>query len=158
MKEDVDHIYGIIGVEPVIASSFHADWKKKSLTEKYMENTTKVLINAAVAIPEPMAEPTPVRTHHSVDELSTGSASRFLSRYPHSPHPSPSPPIPPSPLPPPPNPGSKTNSLKNPNQNPSPAPFVSMTFPLLICSHPICSGCWNTYAMVKIRHEAEHCI
>ncbi|KAJ3757197.1 hypothetical protein EV360DRAFT_46521 [Lentinula raphanica] len=130
MKEDVDHICGIFGVEPPIASLLlrHADWNKEPLIEKYMENATKVLVDAGVAIPEPVAEPTPVRTHHSVDKLSsTGSASR--------------------------QPEQKTFTCPICfDDSPSLKPLS------LICGHAACSGCWNAYTVSKIRDEAEHSI
>ncbi|KAJ3966704.1 hypothetical protein EV361DRAFT_832400 [Lentinula raphanica] len=179
MKEDVDHICGIFGVEPPIASLLlrHADWNKEPLIEKYMENATKVLVDAGVAIPEPVAEPTPVRTHHSVDKLSsTGSASRRSTRSTSKLL---------SSLTSPTRSSAQKSSFSSPSSSSSSISASksrtkdklseepeqkSFTCPIcfddspslkplsLICGHPACSGCWNAYTVSKIRDEAEHCI
>ncbi|KAF5375469.1 hypothetical protein D9757_009943 [Collybiopsis confluens] len=142
MKEDVDHICGIFGVDAGTASLLlrNESWNKERLIEKYMDNTTKVLVDAGAAQPEfALVRPS------TTARRSARSTSKLLSFKKSS------------------------NPTSSPEQ-PERIPSTSFTCPIcfddspdlkqlaLHCGHAACSGCWNAYVISKIRDEGEHCI
>ncbi|KIK57966.1 hypothetical protein GYMLUDRAFT_75234 [Collybiopsis luxurians FD-317 M1] len=148
MKEDVDHICGILGVDAGVASLLlrHQSWNKERLIEKYMDNPTKVLVDAGATQPEPPSSPAPVRSSSSSSSRrTTRSTSKFLSFK-------------------------KSSSVPSPPEPLEPSSPLSFTCPIcfddspdlkqlsLDCGHAACSGCWNAYVISKIRDEGEHCI
>ncbi|KAJ3994649.1 hypothetical protein F5050DRAFT_448823 [Lentinula boryana] len=157
MKEEVDHVSGIFGVEPSTATLLlrHLGWNKERLIDKYMENPTQILVDSGCQVPETIPSPS---SSHSVDDKSS-SSSRRATRS-----------------------SSKllllSSSITSPSRSSSAQKKISstsdssMTFtcpicyddsPSLIalsltCAHSACSGCWTAYAISKIRDEGEHCI
>ncbi|KAF9065927.1 hypothetical protein BDP27DRAFT_1064298 [Rhodocollybia butyracea] len=172
MREDVDHICGILGVESPVAALLlrHQAWNKERLIEKYMETPTTVLVESGATVPEPVAAPTPVRSH-SVDKSTaspsssrraTRSSSKLLSSltsptrlsFQKSNSISPS------------GTASPSKSRKD-TKSEEPESFVcpicfddspDLKQLALDCGHVACSGCWNAYTTSKIRDEAEHSI
>ncbi|KAJ3809877.1 hypothetical protein F5876DRAFT_42974 [Lentinula aff. lateritia] len=134
LKEDVDHICGILGVDSAVAALLlrHQGWNKETLIEKYMENPTKVLVDSGAAVPEPAREPI-VRAHSSISSPAA-SASKFRKDAKSS---------------------EELESFVCPicfDDSPELKPVA------LDCGHSACSGCWNAYTISKIRDEGEHCI
>ncbi|GLB45037.1 putative in Between Ring fingers [Lyophyllum shimeji] len=162
MQEDVEHICGIFGVDGSTAALLlrHMSWNKERLIEKYMDNPSKVLVDAGVTVKEPSSPSAPVRSHSSSNSNSnanngrrpTRSTSKLIGLASGSKSP-------------------KIPTVSPPALRPSkptrPTPFVCpICFddspdlkPLsLDCEHSFCSGCWTAYVSSKINDEAEHCI
>ncbi|KAF5346316.1 hypothetical protein D9758_011530 [Tetrapyrgos nigripes] len=151
MKQDIDHVVGITGVDESTAALLlrHSNWNKERLIEKYMDNLTTVVVEAGVTAPEPTSSPPSARTH-SVSSACLprgGSSSKPSSTASHS-------------HPPPP-------SFQASSKSEEPEPFVcpicfddsAELHPLsLDCGHLSCSGCWAAYITSKIRDEGEHAI
>nr|GAT59280.1 predicted protein [Mycena chlorophos] len=55
MASDVEYITGILGIDTSTASLLlrHMSWNKERLIEKYMDNASKVLVDAGVSLPDP---------------------------------------------------------------------------------------------------------
>ncbi|KAF9449651.1 hypothetical protein P691DRAFT_727578 [Macrolepiota fuliginosa MF-IS2] len=159
VKEDVDYICSICGVDESVASLLlrHMKWNKERLVEKYMDNPTSLLVAAGVTAPEPTTTSAQSRTRSidgSASRRSTRGATRILALG-----------------------GSKT---KSPTTSPplshytprsfkpkSDEPFVcpicfddssDLRTLALDCEHTFCSGCWNAYLVSKIRDEGEHSV
>jgi ariadne-1 len=171
MKEDVENISGIFGVDVsydtpshVADSSLptviqvdtaslllrHFDWNKEKLIEKYMDNPAAVNAASGIAVAEKSLES---ERHVSRSPLTQApSGVRRSSRQSATEKSKPG----------------KTKSILDRISPPAEErqPFVcpicyddSQTEYLsLCCEHKFCSGCWNAYIMSKIRSEAEHWI
>ncbi|KAE9394687.1 hypothetical protein BT96DRAFT_1022402 [Gymnopus androsaceus JB14] len=164
MKEDVDHICGILGVEPSVAALLlrHQAWNKERLIEKYMETPASVLVTAGASMPEVPTSPTHIRSHSAVDSSSsrrqTRSSSKLLSPITSS---------------------FRAIAQKSGSSNSTfskshigskseePETFVcpicfddspDLKQLALDCGHAACSGCWHAYTTSKITDEGDHCI
>ncbi|EDR12004.1 uncharacterized protein LACBIDRAFT_246915 [Laccaria bicolor S238N-H82] len=132
MKQDVDHICGIFGVDVSTANLLlrYIKWNKERLIEKYMDNPTTMLVAAGVIVPEASSQPAPapIRTHSS-------TSSGF-----HIP---------------------KSLKPKVEEPFVCPICFdddTSIQTLALDCEHTFCFGCWTAYVNSKIRDEGEHSI
>ncbi|KAG6852404.1 hypothetical protein C0991_012336 [Blastosporella zonata] len=144
MATDVDHICGILGVDAGTAALLlrHLSWNKERLIEKYMDNPTKVLVAAGIAIAEPptIAPAAPARSSRP---------TRWTSKLLVAP-----------------------SSSKSPKLAPTKAKLVTTPFvcPIcfddgpdlspraLTCDHVFCSACWCAYLASKLNDEAEHAV
>ncbi|KAJ4490967.1 RING-5 domain-containing protein [Lentinula aciculospora] len=169
MKDDVDHICGILGVEPAAAALLlrHQGWNKELLIERYMDDPAKVLVDSGAAVQEPARDSTSIRTH-SVDKFAAGPSSRRATRSSSkllssltSPTRSSAQKYISSPT------ASASKSRKDAKSSEEPESFVcpicfddslELKQIALDCGHSACSGCWNAYTISKIRDEGEHCI
>ncbi|KAK7448776.1 hypothetical protein VKT23_013507 [Stygiomarasmius scandens] len=174
MKQDIDHIVGITGVDESTAALLlrHSSWNKERLIEKYMEHPTTVLVEAGVTVPEPSepttsggtrahsvsASPTTKRTTRTGSKILSSLVSRNSSSKGSS-----STTIAGSS-------SSRNSSTLMKRLSPDPNPNEPFVCPIcfddspdlkpmgLDCGHMFCSGCWQAYITSKIRDEAEHCI
>ncbi|RXW20420.1 hypothetical protein EST38_g5437 [Candolleomyces aberdarensis] len=162
MKRDADDICGILGVDMSTAYLLlrHAKWNKERLIEKYMDNPSKVLVDAGVALPESQSPslPPPIRTQpsSSSSRRPTRSSSKLLASLSSSSRSSKS--GPPSPV--------AAYAVPKPlKASKSIESFVcpicfdddpSLRTLSLDCEHTYCSGCWTAYVVSKVRDEGEH--
>jgi len=136
-------------------------WNKEKLIEKYMDNATKVRVDAGVTLPEAPAPPPPIRAAASTssqtsNRRSTRSASKILG----------------------------LSRIKSPATSPSPVNFVPQALKrtsskkadesfvcqicfndepglqtlALDCDHTFCKECWNDYFSSKVKDESEYTI
>jgi ariadne-1 len=181
---EVDHICSIFGVDVsysrVISghmltgfptpSSVQADtarlllrylkWNKEKLIEKYMDNASKVLVDAGVTLPETPALPSPIRTTTSTSSQTSNRRSTRSSKI------------------------LGFSKIKSPTTSPSPANLVPQALKrtpskkidesfvcqicfndepglqtlALDCDHAFCKECWNDYLLSKVKDESEHVI
>ncbi|PFH49009.1 hypothetical protein AMATHDRAFT_64008 [Amanita thiersii Skay4041] len=166
MREEVNYICNILGVEPSTASLLlrSMSWNRERLIEKYMDNPSTVLTAAGITLPEPPSSPlqNPIRTHaasgsssSSTVRRTTRSASKLL--------------------------GLGSSSKSSPTTRTSPIvqhttpkytkfttkpdePFVcpicfddapNLVTLSLDCGQTFCINCWNMYIVSKIRDEGE---
>ncbi|KAG6860110.1 hypothetical protein C0995_015610 [Termitomyces sp. Mi166 len=129
MKEDVDHISGILGVDENTAALLlrYMSWNKERLIEKYMDNPAKVMVAAGIVVDEPPLRAA-VRPPPGSRRPGTRSATKLFS--------SPPPVVCPICY-------DDDSSLQ----------VLS-----LACNHSFCSNCWTAYFTSKINDEAEHTI
>ncbi|TFK22213.1 RING-5 domain-containing protein [Coprinopsis marcescibilis] len=163
MRDDAEHIRGILGVENDTAKLLlrHSEWNKEKLIESYMDTPTKVLVTAGIILPEvdPQSTPTPIRTQTSNSSSSrrpTRSTSKLLSSLSSGSRSSKS------------SSSSPTNHYSPPKVSKlskSDEPFVcpicfdddpKLRTMALSCDHSFCSNCWTNYLASKIRDEGEH--
>ena len=133
----------------------HLKWNKEKLIEKYMDNASKVLVDAGVNPPEAPQPPAPIRTS---DSTSSQTSSRRSTR------------------------GTRILGLssRSPAISPNPLPLLLKRAPskkvesfvcqicfndepnlqtlALDCDHAFCKDCWNDYTIPKIKDESEHAI
>ncbi|KAH0589679.1 hypothetical protein H2248_005403 [Termitomyces sp. 'cryptogamus'] len=130
MKDEVEHIGGILGVDESTAGLLlrFMGWNKERLIEKYMDNASQVLVDAGVAVPAPVRCPPPRRP--------TRTATRLFGKAA-------------------PTPAAATGPFVCPICFDESASLAALS---LSCSHAFCSGCWSAYLTAKITDEAEHCI
>jgi len=166
MRDNVEHICGILGVESDTANVLlrHSSWNKEDLIEKYMDHPTKVLVSAGVILPDadPQATPTPIRTQSSTSSSSsrrpTRTASKLLPSLSSSSSRSSK------------STSSSPTSLYSPPKSLKKSPSEPFVCPIcfdddpklrtlcLDCEQAFCSGCWTAYLTSKIRDEGEHYI
>lgn len=167
MKQDVDHICGIFGVDVSTANLLlrYIKWNKERLIEKYMDNPTTMLVAAGVIVPEASSQPAPapIRTHSSTSSSTTRRPTRATSKLlalasgsksAKSPSVSPVSPTSSFHIP---------KSLKPKVEEPFVCPIcfdddTSIQTLALDCEHTFCFGCWTAYVNSKIRDEGEHSI
>lgn len=140
-------------------------WNKERLIEKYMDNPSKVLVEAYVNLPQPQSSQTqnPVRSSGSSSSASRRAARSTASKLfgLTSPKPSSTSPVSRSP----------TLLYATPRYNKNtPKPGEPFTCPIcyddsanittlsLDCGHTFCNTCWNMYLVSKIRDEGEHVV
>ncbi|KAG6827963.1 hypothetical protein H0H92_009822 [Tricholoma furcatifolium] len=145
MKDDVEHIRGIFGVDGDTAALLlrHMSWNKERLIEQYMDNPSKILVAAGISVEEPPSPPAPARTAPS--KRPSRSSSKLLGIGSSK-----STPAPPK----------ATSSKTSPtsrfvcpicfDDSPSLKPLS------LSCEHAFCSGCWSAYFASKVNDEGEH--
>jgi ariadne-1 len=138
----------------------HLKWNKERLIEAYMDNPSKVLVDAGVALTESHSQPqaAPIRTQSS---SSSGSNSRRPTRSSSKLVPSRSSRS---------SPTSPTTSYSIPKPLKASKSIQHFLCPIcfdddpalrtlsLDCEHTYCSGCWTAYVVSKVRDEGEHCI
>lgn len=166
MKEDVENISGIFGVD--VSSNYtvseftvglwhvpqvdiasillrHFEWNKEKLIEKYMDNMSKVNEAAGLALPEKAEQPSP-RLPSSQSQTGPRRTTRRTTAE-----------------------GSKSSKTKGILERISPPveePFVcpicfddsQKEYLSLSCDHRFCTECWNAYVTSKIKTEAEQWI
>ncbi|GJE90031.1 RING-5 domain-containing protein [Phanerochaete sordida] len=142
MKDDVDNVSGIFGVDEDTASLLlrHFEWNKEKLIEKFMDNAAAVNAAAGLSVPE---KPHPDRSQSSGVRRSTRQNSADKVKT-----------------------SSKTKSIIERISPPVEERFVcpicfddSQTEYLsLSCDHKFCTDCWNAYIASKIKTEAEQWI
>ncbi|KIL55610.1 hypothetical protein M378DRAFT_173495 [Amanita muscaria Koide BX008] len=148
MQEEVEYICNILGVEASTASLLlrHLTWNRERLIEQYMDNPSKVLVEAFVILPSSQDYQS-LGAGRSVSSRRTtrSTATRIGTTYKPT-----------------------HTTLKYTKYTPNPdEPFTCpicfddsadiVTFSL-DCGHTFCSKCWNMFLASKIREEGEHAI
>ncbi|KAF6763447.1 hypothetical protein DFP72DRAFT_1000836 [Ephemerocybe angulata] len=164
IQDDAEHICGILGVDMSTAQLLlrHAKWNKERLIEKYMDNPSKVLVDAGVALPDSQAPsaPPPIRTAPTPSGPTPGrrptrSSSKLLSSLSSSSRSTKSggPPSPTLPKP--------LKASKSIDHFTCPICFdddAGLRTLSLDCEHTYCSGCWTAYVVSKVNDDGEHAV
>ncbi|KAF5335060.1 hypothetical protein D9611_010924 [Ephemerocybe angulata] len=180
IQDDAEHICGILGVDASTATPphlqlltptqmstaqlllRHAKWNKERLIEKYMDNPSKVLVDAGVALPDSQAPsaPPPIRTAPTPSGPTPGrrptrSSSKLLSSLSSSSRSTKSggPPSPTLPKP--------LKASKSIDHFTCPICFdddPGLRTLSLDCEHTYCSGCWTAYVVSKVNDDGEHAV
>ncbi|KAF6742290.1 RING-5 domain-containing protein [Ephemerocybe angulata] len=164
IQDDAEHICGILGVDMSTAQLLlrHAKWNKERLIEKYMDNPSKVLVDAGVALPDSQAPsaPPPIRTAPTPSGPTPGrrptrSSSKLLSSLSSSSRSTKSggPPSPTLPKP--------LKASKSIDHFTCPICFdddPGLRTLSLDCEHTYCSGCWTAYVVSKVNDDGEHAV
>ncbi|KAI0075885.1 hypothetical protein K474DRAFT_1599120 [Panus rudis PR-1116 ss-1] len=147
MRQDIEHISGIFGVDTSVAALLlrFYNWNKEKLIEKYMDNASAVNTEAGVSPPEKEPEP----ASRSVRSPGQSSARRSTRRQ-NSDHAK----------------SGVSKILERVSPPVEEGPFVcpicfddsQAEFRSLTCEHNFCKECWNAYVVSKVRTEAEHWI
>ncbi|OCH88626.1 hypothetical protein OBBRIDRAFT_757801 [Obba rivulosa] len=133
MQQDIEHISGIFGVEPDIASLLlrYMNWNKERLIEKYMDNAHAVSTAAGIVPPEKSPEP-------SCSQIGPRRSSRLGISKPSK---------------------SKASERSPPAGEPFVCPIcfddTQQETLALACGHLFCRACWGAYVSSKVRTEAE---
>ncbi|KAJ2926523.1 hypothetical protein H1R20_g10583, partial [Candolleomyces eurysporus] len=139
MKRDADDICGILGVD--ISTAYlllrHAKWNKERLIEKYMDNPSKVLVDAGVALPEsPVPQPPATHQNPAFVRLEQAPDTQLVETACIA-----------------------IIASKSIESFVCPICFdddPSLRTLSLDCEHTYCSGCWTAYVVSKVRDEGEH--
>ncbi|KAF8629287.1 hypothetical protein AX15_003534 [Amanita polypyramis BW_CC] len=168
MRDDIENICSVLGVEASAATLLlrHMSWNRERLVEKYMDNRSRVLVEACITLPQPQSPQSqnPVRSSGNSSSSSRRSARStanklfgigFSSKPPSSSTISHSP----------------TLLHVTPKYTKyAPKPDEPFTCPIcfddspdimtlsLDCGHAFCITCWNMFLISKVRDEGEHVI